>query len=49
VTPAEIAHRHKITPYAGEALRGVVHATYLRGARVAENGRVLADSQGELV
>ena len=38
VTPAEIAHRHKVTPYAGEALRGVVHATYLRGACVARRG-----------
>ena len=26
-----VHHRHKVTPYAGETLRGAVHATYLRG------------------
>jgi allantoinase len=49
VTPSEIAHRHKVTPYAGEPLRGAVHATYLRGTRVAENGRALAPDHGELL
>ena len=49
VTPAAIAHRHKVTPYAGETLRGVVHATYLRGAKVAEAGRALAEDRGQLV
>jgi allantoinase len=49
VTPASIRHRHRITPYAGERLRGVVHATYLRGARVAEGGRLLATDHGALV
>jgi allantoinase len=49
VTPASIHHRHKVTPYAGETLRGVVHATYLRGRKVAERGRTLATDLGELV
>lgn len=35
VTPAMTRHRHKITPYAGRRLQGVVRATYLRGERVA--------------
>ena len=34
VDPAIIEHRHKITPYAGETLRGVVKETWLRGERV---------------
>ena len=49
VTAAAIEHRHKVTPYAGETLRGVVHATYLRGERIAERGRVLAEGRGALI
>ncbi|MBX6391718.1 MAG: allantoinase, partial [Frankia sp.] len=33
VDATRLAHRHPITPYAGRALDGVVHATYLRGQR----------------
>jgi allantoinase len=49
VTPESIQHRHRVTPYAGETLRGRVHATYLRGHRVAESGRMLADDLGALL
>lgn len=49
VTPGAIHHRHKLTPYAGETLRGAVHATYVRGQRVAEAGRVLAHDRGVLL
>jgi allantoinase len=49
VTPERVFHRHKITPYAGETLRGAVHATYLRGTRVAERGRILANELGVLL
>ena len=49
VTPELVHHRHKITPYAGESLRGAVHATYVRGMKVAERGRVLASEQGVLL
>lgn len=49
VTPDNVHHRHKVTPYAGERLRGAVHATYLRGRRIAEGGRVVASEQGELL
>jgi allantoinase len=31
VEPSMIEHRHKITPYAGHELYGVVKATYVRG------------------
>jgi allantoinase len=34
VSPSNIEHRHKITPYAGERLQGVVRETWLRGKRV---------------
>jgi allantoinase len=49
VTPESIQHRHRVTPYAGETLRGAVCATYLRGQRVAEHGRVLAGDLGALL
>jgi len=49
VTAASIHHRHRVTPYAGETLRGAVVATYLRGQRVAEHGHALADDRGALL
>ena len=39
VDPSIIEHRHKITPYAGETLRGVVKETWLRGERVDSGTR----------
>jgi allantoinase len=44
-----IEHRHKITPYAGETLRGVVHETWLRGERVFVSGAHVGESRGEWV
>jgi allantoinase len=49
VTPASIQHRHRVTPYAGEMLRGQVIATYLRGQRIAERGTALAGDLGALL
>ncbi|TMQ06150.1 MAG: allantoinase AllB [Deltaproteobacteria bacterium] len=49
VTAASIHHRHRVTPYAGETLRGQVAATYLRGQRIAEAGRALAGDLGTLL
>lgn len=49
VTPESIHHRHRVTPYAGETLRGQVTATYLRGQRVAERGACLAGDLGALL
>ena len=31
VDPAKLHHRHKVTPYAGRELYGVVRATYVGG------------------
>jgi len=38
VSPELIQHRHKLTPYAGEVLRGVVEKTFLRGQMVYDGG-----------
>jgi len=37
VTPDHLHYRHKISPYMGEQLRGVVRSTWLRGQRVFDN------------
>ncbi|HEX6367945.1 MAG TPA: allantoinase AllB [Longimicrobium sp.] len=46
VDPARLHHRHPVTPYAGATLPGVVDATYLRGRRIYEDGRLLAEPTG---
>jgi allantoinase len=49
VTPESLHHRHKLTPYVGQTLRGVVETTYLRGRRVYDRGRFLGDLGGQLL
>jgi allantoinase len=52
VSPDMIVHRHKLTPYTGQRLTGVVRRTWLRGRRVypdgpgAPAGRLLAREAG---
>jgi allantoinase len=38
IAPEMIQHRHKLTPYAGELLRGTVEKTFLRGQMVYDGG-----------
>ncbi|WP_119729585.1 allantoinase AllB [Thermomonospora amylolytica] len=38
VDPAALHHRHRLTPYAGRELTGVVRATWLRGEQVSPAG-----------
>ncbi len=49
VDASRLQQRHKLTPYAGRTLRGVVHATYLRGERVWADGRLTRETSGQLV
>jgi allantoinase len=44
-----VEHRHKVSPYAGETLNGVVKATYVRGHKVWEDGRHLGNAVGEWI
>jgi len=46
VDPSIIEHRHKVTPYAGETLRGVVKTTWFRGERVYENSAHVGENRG---
>lgn len=41
-----IEHRHKITPYAGETLNGVVHESWLRGERLFADGEHIGAPRG---
>lgn len=49
VRPEIIEHRHKVTPYAGESLRGAVKATYVRGRKVWDNGAHIGTPIGRWV
>jgi allantoinase len=50
VRPEGLLHRHRLTPYAGQRLHGVVRRTWLRGALVSgerPSGRLLTSRGGE--
>lgn len=49
VSKEMIGHRHKITPYLGEELKGVVNQTWLGGKKVFDSGKFLHLRQGELL
>lgn len=46
VTPQTVLHRHKVTPYAGRTLIGVVDSTYVRGHLVWHRGELLESPHG---
>ena len=49
VNGAVLQQRHKLTPYAGTVLRGAVRATYLRGVRIWDEGRLAHAGKGCLL
>jgi allantoinase len=49
VEPGMLEHRHKLTPYAGRRLTGVVRRTWLRGREVFGGGQVAAAPGGEML
>ena len=49
VRPKMLQHRHKLTPYAKQSLRGVVEATFLRGEMIYDRGRFLGTPRGALL
>jgi allantoinase len=44
-----IQFRHKITPYMGLELQGVVERTYVRGVKVFEKGKMQELNQGQVI
>lgn len=49
VTADMIRHRHKLTPYNGERLRGVVQTTFLRGEKIYDHGDFIGGPKGRLL
>jgi allantoinase len=49
VTASTLHHRHKLTPYAGETLNGVVQQTFLRGRKIYDTGELVGASAGQML
>jgi len=49
VEPSQLHFRHKITPYAGRALAGVVETTFLRGRKIYDRGEFCAGPIGRVL
>jgi allantoinase len=49
VRPETLHHRHKLTPYAGRTLAGVVEAVFLAGEKISERGRVPGPVRGKIL
>lgn len=49
VNTSDIHFRHKISPYVGEKLFGVVKQTYVNGKKVYENGKFISLAQGKVL
>lgn len=49
VDPAKLEHRHKLTPYAGRTLHGVVRRTLVRGRTVYDDGAFAGQPAGALL
>jgi allantoinase len=49
VEPSIIHHKHKLTPYNGRVLNGVVETVYLRAQKVYDHGRFTGEPEGELL
>jgi len=49
VEPEQLHHRHKLTPYAGRELQGVVTQTFLRGEKIFDRGDFPLKPAGRLL
>jgi allantoinase len=49
VEPERLQHRHKLTPYAGRELMGIVEATLLRGEIIYERGSFSSAPTGRVL
>jgi allantoinase len=49
VEPSKLHHRHKLTPYEGQTLNGVVRTTFLRGRRVYHHGEFAPHPTGSVL
>ena len=49
VSAASLYHRHKLTPYEGELLNGVLHQTFLRGKKIYDRGHFSTSPLGHML
>jgi allantoinase len=49
VEEKNIEHRHKLTPYLGRELYGIVNETWMRGLKVYETGKYLHLNKGRVI
>lgn len=49
VEPQRLQHRHKLTPYAGLTLHGVVKKTFLRGHMIYDDGKFAPTPEGKML
>jgi allantoinase len=49
VDSARLEHRHKISPYNGETLKGVVQKTFLRGRKIYDAGQITPSPPGQFL
>ncbi len=49
VAAESLHHRHKITPYEGEVLNGVVQKTFLRGKKIYDEGHFVDKPTGHML
>lgn len=49
VDGAALHHRHKLTPYQGRVLAGVVEKTFLRGRKIYDSGEFIGKPRGVLL
>ncbi len=41
--------KHKLTPYSGRELYGVIEATYLKGEKIFEGGKIVSEPKGKII
>jgi allantoinase len=49
VDPAKLLHRHKLTPYAGRELTGVVETAFLRGEKIFDQDKISEAPRGQVL
>jgi allantoinase len=49
VDPAQLHHRHKLTPYAGRELAGVIETTFLRGRKIFDREQYSTSPLGQVL
>ena len=49
VTPSNLYHRHKITPYKGKVFCGLVQKTFVRGQKIYDGGEFRFETAGQFL